>query len=204
MMRGTTPAEGPVLLILDNVSEVALLSEASQAQVPESSHLTLVATSRLGPEDFGCPDRLGFIDVGPLTQAEGLALLNDLRDPEERAHSADHGDPAAAELVELLGGFTLAIERVGLYLAVQPELTPAAVLVQLRMHGLTTLDRQAQTDEAIAANMRHESAVLGTVLRSTLDGLSKYEAVREHSILALHLAEGAPNAVGAAIAAVRV
>jgi hypothetical protein len=179
---------GPVLLILDNVSEVALLSEASLAHVPAFARLNVVATSRLGPEDFGCPDRLGFVEVGPLTRAEGVALLNDLRSPDGWAHSPGQDEAATTELVELLGGFTLAIEQVGLYLAVQPELTPTAVIAQLRTYGLTALDRQTGTDEAIAANVRHESAVLGTVLTSTLEGLSKEARLREHARLVLHLA----------------
>jgi tetratricopeptide (TPR) repeat protein len=170
------------LLLLDNVSEPDLLSPAQLATLPGGmgAHwLRIVATTRLDLREQ--KDRLALLAVDALDEESALRLIRDHQPPRdaqrrivadfsegqpEFASEAEEG--AARQIVRALGGFTLAIEQVALYLGLHPEVAPSAFLATLTARGLPVADTLPQRDQDVAAQMHTQSKQLGVILDATL------------------------------------
>jgi tetratricopeptide (TPR) repeat protein len=165
------------LLILDNVSEPALLSPVELAKLPRTDFLRVLATTRLGVAQLATPaSALAFVEVASLQEEDALALIRDHQPaPPEGGRSPDFASSAEAdcarEIVRELGGLTLAVEQVAVYLGLHPEIAPSAYLAALRGRGLASTDRLAARDDVLG-NMQHEHKRISAVLDATLALLS--------------------------------
>jgi tetratricopeptide (TPR) repeat protein len=166
-------AGAAALLILDNVSEAQLLSPAELATLPRADWLRLVATTRLGRDQLPAPRQaLAFVQVDSLRENDALALMRDHQPPRDRAGLAPGfvspvEEAAARAIVRELGGFTLAIEQVAVYLGLHPEIPPSGFLAGLRAKGLADVDRVGARAD-VGAQMRHQQKQLSLVLDATL------------------------------------
>lgn len=168
-------AQGPALLLFDNVSEASLLAAPQVQQLPANRGLHLVATTRLGVSDFQGRAEVGFLQLGGLSDAAALTLISDVLVAGEAgalpfANAAE--EDAAREIVRLLGGFTLGVEQVAVFLrARRDEVSPSLLLVMLRRRGLAGLESEATIGEFDA--LRHQQRLASIVFATTLDQLTE-------------------------------
>ena len=174
------------LLILDNVTEDALLSATQLATVPRADWLRIIATTRLDSARLDPAGKsLAHIAVDSLAEEDALALVcdhqaprdalgrlvravpgADLKDFEPRFASAAEA-AATHEIVRELGGFTLAVEQVAVYLGLHPEIGPSAFLAGLRARGLPSVDALGRRED-VQAQMLHQQKQLAVILEATL------------------------------------
>ena len=156
------------LLILDNVDQTELVQPRSRARVlPATERLhVLVATTRI--------DEQQLVDAGvdclildPLSETDALELLN-----RHRAIDGDEQWKAALPIARMLGGHTLALEVVAVYLWKHPDVSYSDYLNRLESEGvftaLTGADRAVELSE-------HPEKLIGPLLEPTLAGLSEAE-----------------------------
>jgi tetratricopeptide (TPR) repeat protein len=172
------PAKGAAcLVILDNVSEPDLLAEPQLAQLTHEDWLRVVVTTRLGEDVLPASRRksLALIAVDALGLDDAGRLIED-HTPDARWPAATTAVDAAAarEIARELGGFTLAVESVAIYLGLHPEIRPADYLARLRAEGLPSVDN-LPTHANVAAQMQHREKQLRLVLDPTLTGLTPPE-----------------------------
>ena len=164
---------GHVLLIFDNVSKSALLTDPQLGVLPEDSSLHVAVTTRLGSEDFAGSTRLKQIHLQGLSIKESVSLLRAFQPSSGGGHRADfrsEDDRAAAEeLAELLDGFTLAVEQAGVYLSTHPEVTVRDYLNHLRSQNLTASDTMLDDDNK--ARIEHREKLLSVILEQSLSDL---------------------------------
>ena len=107
-------------MILDNVSDPRLLEPEYLDRLPRDGHVDLIATTRLAPTAIpGSAQDLTFIAVDELPEEDALALMRS-HQPEGRFASQDE-EKEARQIVQLLRGFTLAVETAAIYLGRHPE-----------------------------------------------------------------------------------
>ena len=163
---------GAVLVILDNVTDPALLAEPQVAHLPRDPQFRFVATTRLGEPDFASSrGYLAFVPVPELSVEDGLALIQDhqpVRDDGLPGFAGPAQEQAARELVSLLGGLTLAIEQSAIYLGVHPETSPRDYLQAVRSLGLVEIEREVSEDPRVAPEMRHQDRTVAAILAATL------------------------------------
>ena len=165
------------LVILDNVSEPALLAEPQLAHIPREDWLRVVATTREGPEKFPASRQksLAFIAVDALADDDAARLIEDRQPDAQWPAATAAGDATAARaLARELGGFTLAVESVAIYLGLHPDIRPADYLARLRAEGLPSVDA-LPADADVAAQMQHREKQLRLVLDQTLARLTSSE-----------------------------
>lgn len=168
------PNTANCLLLLDNVSEHAMLSAEQLAVLPDQAWLHVVATTRMGVTDIGAAGARAAVsmhEIGRLPDEDALEMLR-LNQPArdvDRTHP-DFSSPeqrrAARDLVTLLDGYTIAIEQAAVYLNVTGT-EPAELLELLRDHGTAMLD-QAGADPAVSGQIRHRAKLTGAIVDSTL------------------------------------
>ena len=184
-------AGGHVLLILDNVSESALLTDPQVGVLPQDSDMHVAVTTRLGTEDFAGSSRLKQIHLQGLSIRESVSLLQAFQPSSSGGHRADfrsEDDRAAAEeLAELLDGFTLAVEQAGVYLSTHPEDTVRDYLNHLRSQNLTASD--AMLDDDSKTRIEHREKLLSVILDQSLTDL---EHTLPGSLQVLRLAAAMP------------
>ena len=180
-----------VLLILDNVSEPALLTDPQVGVLPQDSDMHVAVTTRLGTEDFAGSSRLKQIHLQGLSIRESVSLLQAFQPSSSGGHLADfrsEDDRAAAEeLAELLDGFTLAVEQAGVYLSTHPEDTVRDYLNHLRSQNLTASDAMLDDDSKI--RIEHREKLLSVILDQSLTDL---EHTLPGSLQVLRLAAAMP------------
>jgi len=184
-------ADSHVLLILDNVSEPALLTDPQVGVLPQDSGVHVAVTTRLGTEDFAGSSRLEQIHLQGLSIRESVSLLQAFQPSSSGEHRADfrsEDDRAAAEeLAELLDGFTLAVEQAGVYLSTHPEDTVRDYLNHLRSQNLTASD--AMLDDDSKTRIEHREKLLSVILDQSLTDL---EHTLPGSLQVLRLAAAMP------------
>ena len=184
-------ADGHVLLILDNVSEPALLTDPQVGVLPQDSGVHVAVTTRLGTEDFAGSSRLEQIHLQGLSIRESVSLLQAFQPSSSGEHRADfrsEDDRAAAEeLAELLDGFTLAVEQAGVYLSTHPEDTVRDYLNHLRSQNLTASDTMLDDDSK--TRIEHREKLLSVILDQSLSDL---EHTLPGSLQVLRLAAAMP------------
>jgi tetratricopeptide (TPR) repeat protein len=174
------------LIILDNVSEPTLLAEPQLAHIPREDWLRIVVTTREGPEKFPTSRQksLAFIAVDALTENDAARLIEDHQietNGQWPTTTAASDAAAAREIARELGGFTLAVESVAIYLGLHPDIRPTDYLTRLRTEGLSSVDELVrETDplygEAkVATQMQHREKQLRLVLYQTLARLTPHE-----------------------------
>ena len=180
-----------VLLILDNVSEPALLTDPQLGALPEDNSLHVAVTTRLGSEDFAGSTRLKQIHLQGLSIKESVSLLRAFQPDRDGDNSPDFRDEddlaAARELAELLDGFTLAVEQAGVYLSTHPEDTVRDYLNHLRSQNLTASDTMLDDDSK--TRIEHREKLLSVILDQSLTDL---EHTLPGSLQVLRLAAAIP------------
>ena len=183
---------GHVLLILDNVSESALLTDPQVGVLPQDSGVHVAVTTRLGVEDFAGSSRLEQIHLQGLSIRESVSLLQAFQPSSSGGHRADFRSEddrvAAGELAELLDGFTLAVEQAGVYLSTHPEVTVRDYLDHLRSRNLTASDTMLDDDSR--TRIEHREKLLSVILDQSLTDL---EHTLPGSLRVLRLAAAMPS-----------
>ncbi|WP_295608732.1 tetratricopeptide repeat protein [uncultured Lamprocystis sp.] len=168
------PPEPRALLLLDNVDDPSLL------QPPESDLLTgkrwlhVLATTRIAPDALGHdPERQTLLTVDELPPEDALRLIESYQPGGRFPNAVER--TAAAEIVRRLGGFTLAVEVVAVYLGeCAGRVTCAALLQRLDHEGFQGVEGIAQSTKG---GIRHVEKLLGATLGPTLDLLAPAESL---------------------------
>lgn len=164
------------LVLLDNVSDPSLLSEPQLAQLPREDWLRVVVTTREGPGRFSASHQksLVFVPVDALTTDDASRLIED-HQPEGKWPDATAGSDAAAatEIARELGGFTLAVESVAIFLGLN-KVRPVEYLARLRREGLPSVDALPASAD-VAAQIHHREKQLRVVIDQTLARLTPPE-----------------------------
>ncbi len=162
-LRERIESKGAILLVLDNVNSPDLLSRE------QTNHLTvigpklhLLATTRLPPDEEA--GGIKWLTLGELPEDDALAILE-----KHRAFTGEAEQQAARQIVRRLGGFAMAVELVGAYLAapIHSSVTYAA----FRDVHLAELDEVAADPKTKLVRHNHEKR-LHAVLLPTLQSLS--------------------------------
>jgi tetratricopeptide (TPR) repeat protein len=157
------------LLILDNVSDPHLLEPEYLDRLPRDGRVDLIATTRLAPASIpGSPQDLTFIAVDELPEEDALALMRS-HQPEGRFASQDE-DNGARQIIQLLRGFTLAVETAAIYLGRHPAPDACRSFRERLSPDLLRESEQAATDPAVA--VRHRVRSLDETLAFTLATLT--------------------------------
>jgi len=161
-----------VLLLLDNVDTPGLLQTPQSDLLTGRQWLHVLATTRCGAEDFGNdPEHLTVLSVDELPEDDALRLIESYQPSGRFQTSQDRA--AALALVKLLGGFTLAVEVVAVYLGERAgHVTCAAFLERLKKEGFTGLENAAL---ATKRGIRHGEKLIAATLKPTLELLSEKE-----------------------------
>jgi tetratricopeptide (TPR) repeat protein len=164
------PPQPKALLILDNVQSGEMLQPPQTDLVTGKPWLHVIVTTRMSGENFGHdPERQTMLVVDELPLDDAVLLIESyqpsgcFRDESERA--------AAHEIAEILGGFTLAVEVVAVFLAEKPDRTCVDFLHRLRKEGF---DRIAQ---ATKRSVNHKEKLISVTLQPTLDQLTEQESL---------------------------
>jgi tetratricopeptide (TPR) repeat protein len=161
------------LVLLDNVSEPELLTESQLAVLPDEPWFHLAVTTRLGVGDLGTAGTRGsvaMIEVGRLAVEDAVALIREHQPARDAARlrtefSSPAEQDAARQVVELLDGYTLAVEQAAVYLG-SSRVEPSQLLAVLRAHGTMVLDDVSGSADAGA--ILHKEKIAGTIVDQTL------------------------------------
>ena len=169
-LAGSETAPAPAaLVILDNVSEPGLLGATEISKLPAADWLRIIATTRLDPSAID-PARkiLGSVAVDSLDEDNALRLIADHRPEGHPLSAQDEADARA--IVRELGGFTLAVEQVAVFLGLHHEdVSPGEYLAHLRSSGLPSTD--ALVDAPAEIQIQHQTKLLRPILESMLQPL---------------------------------
>jgi tetratricopeptide (TPR) repeat protein len=149
--------KGHVLLVLDNVTDVRLVSRAETDALTElGPQLHLLATTRELP-----PQGASWLTLGELPEADAMDLLE-----KHRPFAGDEERAAAQKIAKRLGGFALAVELVAAWLAAHPGSSYAGLADGLGLEDLETISVDRDVTLRRHDHERRLSAVLGPVLRA--------------------------------------
>jgi len=166
-----SPPQPRALIILDNVEAPELLQPPHTELISGKNWLHVIATTRMSGEDFGHdPDRQMLMAVDELPLEDALRLIES-HQPGGRFR--DKAEVAAArEIVEILGGFTLAVEVVAVFLAERKGIISCTdFLERLRQEGF---DRVAQDTRR---PVNHQEKLVSATLEPTLGLLTTEETL---------------------------
>jgi len=137
-------SRGSVLLVLDNVEQIAGAGDLVESLLARLPELHVCATSQL---PLACPSERR-VHLDRLAETEAIALLTRTA---ERLDIPLTSDPAAVELVELLDGLPLAIELAGSRLGLfgVGELVARLRKSSTVLHDRTRPDRQQSLTAAL-------------------------------------------------------
>lgn len=160
------------LLLLDNVDAPRLLEPAQTQRLPAADWLHVFATTRLGESDLhGKHKDRAFLPVDELPEADALEVIETYQP--NGAFPDDAEREAARGIVNLLGGFTLAVETAAVYLGqFANDVTCAGFLARLERKGLTDLDIAA---EQASEGVRHGEKSLTATLTPMFERLTEPE-----------------------------
>jgi hypothetical protein len=103
------------LILLDNVDHSTLLDPAQLARLPREDWLRIVATTRLNPQTLGGnEDDLHFVSLDELSFHDAFDLIE--RHQPDRQIKGETERAATTEILQLLDGFTLAVETTAVWL----------------------------------------------------------------------------------------
>jgi tetratricopeptide (TPR) repeat protein len=167
------------LLLLDNVSEPAMLAETQLAVLPDQSWFHLIVTTRMGLDDIGAVgtrSSVAMIEVGRLADDDALALIREHQPARDTARL--HPDfrnaveeEAAEKIVDQLDGYTLAVEQAAVYLGTTGT-EPTQLLELLRAHGAALLDQFGSAPQGAQA-IRHKEKLAAVIVDQTLQRLPR-------------------------------
>ncbi|WP_407775527.1 BTAD domain-containing putative transcriptional regulator [Actinophytocola sp.] len=130
-------ADKQMLVVLDN----AATTDQVTPLLPGGHHCTVLVTSRNQLRGLIARHGARPIHLDVLTDAETHALLAATLGPDRVTAE----QPAVAELIDLCGGFPLALGLIAAHAAADPHLSLADIAAELRTLGLDALDSQEPT-----------------------------------------------------------
>ena len=163
------PPQPRVLLLLDNTTASTILQPPDTDLISGKNWLHVIATTRMSGEDFGHdPDRQKLVAIDELPIEDAVRLIESHQPGGRFPNETEQ--KAAYHISEILGGFTLAVEVIAVFLAEKKgNITCYALLDRLRKEGF---DRIAEvTKRAI----NHREKLIRTTLNPTLDLLTEEE-----------------------------
>jgi tetratricopeptide (TPR) repeat protein/ADP-ribose pyrophosphatase YjhB (NUDIX family) len=168
-VRTTLEQRARSLLIVDNVDQLDLLQPRNRTRVlPATDRLHLLATTRMAGDDLAAAG-VDCLPLDPLPEADALELLN-----RHRAIAGDDEWKAALRIARLLGGHTLALEVVAVYLWKYAEVTYRDYLARLEGEGLFAALSGTGADRAVQLSEKAHT-LIGPLLEPTLAGLQDEE-----------------------------
>lgn len=167
-IRGELERRAGALIVLDNVSDFALLDPVCLSRHrPDGHKVHILATAREEPP----PDPEGLLASVPLDRLapdDGRQLLN-----RYRPLGTDEGEwHAAREIVSALGGHALSLEVVGVYLWQHREVSYRDYRAWMQEEGV--LAAMEGAGEGVRLS-RHAEPLVSKLLKPTLDALSPAE-----------------------------
>ena len=162
-LRRRLDSHGRVLLVLDNVTDLTLLTPAQTDTLTATGpQIHLLATSRLLPP---AAERSRWLTLGRLPECDALELLEKHRPFVDSSGKPDDEEwHAARNIVRRLGGFALAIELVAAWLRTHTNISYTRMAEGL---GVEDLDILAEDQDATLCRHNHQkrlSAVLAPML----------------------------------------
>jgi tetratricopeptide (TPR) repeat protein len=179
-VHGDWPAihQPRMLVIFDNVDSAGLLNAEAYAALQSPDWLEMIVTTRLDPADVGAAGArasIAAMAVDHLPEGDSVELIRDMLHRAGNRPRLDEAERAAVrDLARALGGFTLAVELAGAYLATYPTVRIAAYLSRLAEDGIATVDSAATEGSRrgqVADIVRHREGQVGLILGQTLAGL---------------------------------
>ena len=166
------PPQPKALLLLDNVDHSELLQSPQSDLLTGRQWLHVLVTTRSTVDDFGNdPEHLSVLSIDELPDEDALRLIESYQ-PDGRFPTEQERAVALA-LVELLGGFTLAVEVVAVHLGERAgRVTCAGFLERMKKEGFAGLEGAAKTTKG---GIRHGEKLIGATLKPTLDLLTDRE-----------------------------
>jgi len=171
--RADSTKPNRVLLLLDNVDQPKLLEPDQMRRLPRVEWLRIIATTRLDEyELFGKQKDRAFVTLNGLPEGEAVALIE--RYQPGGTFSDEMTRAAALDIVQLLGGFTLALEHAAVFLGqFASRLNCISFRDHLRREGLTNLE---EVDcEKFDDGSSYFKKCLSSTLRPTLEQLDEAE-----------------------------
>ncbi|MBR5711757.1 MAG: toll/interleukin-1 receptor domain-containing protein, partial [Thermoguttaceae bacterium] len=160
---GNLRTEGAhMLLILDNVSDLDLISQLLKLNLPDFIHV--IITTRENTSDFA---GVYSESVERLSEDESVELLNNLRLFDNPAEAE-----AARKIAQLLAGYTLIVELTGKYLyqnRKNPRVTYQSQYERLVKDHAETFQKMADKAGDLT---RHAAETVSAVMESTLAAIS--------------------------------
>ena len=134
------------LVILDDVDQTELLSVGEMARVRKQPWLHFLVTTRLGVEEFSGLQKEQVLTLKELPDEDALQMIEDRQQGKQFRSEEDRA--AALNIVRKLGGYTLEVEMVAVYLGCYPEITCEAFL-ERDLNALEDLPAEAHVAERI-------------------------------------------------------
>jgi tetratricopeptide (TPR) repeat protein len=173
--RANSTKPNCVLLLLDDVDQAKLLEPDQMRRLPRAEWLRIIVTTKLDDyELFGKEKDRTFATLGELSEEEALALVERYQ---PGGRFPDHAARAVAlDIVQSLGGFTLALERAAVFIGQSVSSSNCiSFRDRLRSERLTSLE---EVDGAtLADSSSYFKKCLTATLRPTLEQLDEAERV---------------------------
>jgi tetratricopeptide (TPR) repeat protein len=186
--RAKDPDTAACLLLLDNVSELELLSGSQLRNIRREKWLHLLATTRLGDGDVGAVGSkapVAMLPISPLNAEDALELIREHQPARDQARlfpefSSPAEESAARQIVALLDGYTLAIEQAAVHLGVT-RTEPSELLAYLHASGSAAMDEAVRDDESdpadttgatVRGQILHQGRMIGVIVDQTLQQLT--------------------------------
>jgi tetratricopeptide (TPR) repeat protein len=168
------PPPPRTLLLLDNVEDAALLQTQQTDLISGKSWLHVVATTRLPEADLSqSPNQHTLLCVDELAVEDAVRLIERYQPGECFPNKSERA--AAVKIARLLGGFTLALEVVAIYIGERRgQVTCTAFHDRLSNEVLGGLEKAAKSTKT---PVRHRERHIGATLGPTLDLLSGEESL---------------------------
>lgn len=163
------------LLILDNVDYPELLSPRQLQYLPSEDWLQVIATTRLGENELGIAEgkckEFAFFPVNEMSAEDAVLLMESFQPG--GFFKSDTDREIAWEIANYLGGYTLAVEAVAVFLGYfSHEISFENFLKRFKEDHIRTLD---SFSEETNISIRHGEVSLSKTLSSTLEQLSVAE-----------------------------
>jgi hypothetical protein len=160
----------PALIVIENVDDPALLTaQARERVLPRGNHIHVLVTTRVSPDDL---PRIRCLPLDALQTEDEMSLLQNFRPIAESPQ--DDEWKAALEIVRRLGGHTLAVEVVAVYLRENSAVTYRDFALSLEREGISLLEEEVGP-EARGRLAWHAESCIARLLEPTLAALSPAE-----------------------------
>ncbi len=188
LVRRCEELDAGTMVILDNVDQPLLISDAQVDRLPNELGLFLVVSTQRGKNDFNTTSNASFVAVPALNSEETIELLQlraldscNREGERDRRFDTDEAQCALKKIAELIGGFTLIAEHISVLLSLQKHASAEYYLEKLKRGGLEEAVVSRKDD--IAALTRHREMLLSVVLADSLSALNEDGQIFEASAL---------------------